>query len=1051
MLGISSNGEIKGVDHLDEAQLNAVVNIGDLLRNQSARTTVINCNDATGNARKVCLIFTPHIANAICETPGRNPKAWRRAARQNLPIDHPYREQLCREKHITNFERSLCCPYDNSLVDRGVLAEFKRSFGETIRTSDDELLFNVGALDKAEGKLWFTNAGFLFFASNPQRVLPYASIRLLRFAVKSEKREQQRGAVTFERSFSGPLSQQIRELRTFFKESGFFKSYSRRNPTGGFTNEPEFPEIAVDEAIVNAVAHRDYALSLPIECESYPDAFLVVSPGAMHQRNHDLPEHFNLADTVLSHAPTNLHLLDWLKRMQDEHGTAFVRALSEGTKRMQEEMTKLRLPSPEYMCNVSQTLVILFNNAEEREALLRNEAASPATEFTNLFPLQSTLKDGGPADGTDVTKDLRYDRKEFTSALKDALAARGWFIDSLRFGRLVAHRRGANLPIRKDVNELILFFPAYSFQFHFYFGRPYLSIDYALEVKNARTLNLVLSDIPAEEFIDMTVLARQQAWYRGKIVSVGQESSRVMFRELDREAEIPNDHIYPQLPRRLMDALLNKHGIQFDLYQAIKQHSLALEPNAARIRAEKTRAMAEIVSERIFPLTLGPIRIALRPEPEKLIRETADKEAFRVASLVEPTVEFSHQHESSNIRDGITKFGAYQSSPKDIELVPLCGTPFRDQMADLIHRLQAGKFKYRGSEHTFATKLRYATIVTVPSPERTLEECQRLLNEHPEWLGDKNLSRVFLVHTPEADYALDDENAPYYRIKRLLFEGGIPCQMLDTPTLKNPDWKDLNLALNITAKSGVTPWVLPGAIPDADFFVGLSYTQSGRGQQERLMGYANVFNNYGRWMFYSGSTAGFNFEERTAQFEILTRRTLERLNLSETPSIYFHYSSKFSKEDKEAILKAARSVRPSGTYNFIWINTQHNIRLYDSRPETDGSLGRGNYVRTSDRQFFLSTTGYNPFRKALGTPHMLEINATVNRPKGFAEALPDSKGLAMQILSLTKLNWASTDSLCGEPITTKYAGDIAYLTAAFMRQGKPFNLHPILEQTPWFI
>jgi hypothetical protein len=509
--------------------------------------------------------------------------------------------------------------------------------------------------------------------------------------------------------------------------------------------------------------------------------------------------------------------------------------------------------------------------------------------------------------------------------------------------------------------------------------------------------------------------------------------------------------IYPQLPKKLMELVLNKHGIQFDLHQAIKQHSLSLEPNAARIRAEKTRAMAEIISERIFPITLGPMLIGLRPEPERLIRETNGKDTFRAASLVEPTVEFSHHHESSNIRDGITKFGAYQSAPKDIELVPVCGTPFRDKMAELIRRLQAGKFKYRGSEHTFATKMRYATVVTVPTPERTLEECQRLLKEHPEWIGDKNFSRVFLVHTPEADYALDDENAPYYRIKRLLFEDGIPCQMLDTPTLQDPDWKDLNLALNITAKSGVTPWVLPGAIPDADFFVGLSYTQSGRGQQERLMGYANVFNNYGRWMFYSGSAAAFKFEERTAQFEILTKRILERLNLSETPSIYFHYSSKFSKEDKEAILKAARTVKPLGTYNFIWINTQHNIRLYDSRPETDGSLARGNYVRTSDKQFFLSTTGYNPFRKALGTPHMLEINATVNRPMGAPEALPDVKGLAMQILSLTKLNWGSTDSLCGEPITTKYAGDIAYLTAAFMRQGKPFTLHPVLEQTPWFI
>jgi hypothetical protein len=170
------------------------------------------------------------------------------------------------------------------------------------------------------------------------------------------------------------------------------------------------------------------------------------------------------------------------------------------------------------------------------------------------------------------------------------------------------------------------------------------------------------------------------------------------------------------------------------------------------------------------------------------------------------------------------------------------------------------------------------------------------------------------------------------------------------------------------------------------------------------MGYANVFNNYGRWMFYSGSAAAFDYAERTTQFEALTKKTLERLNLSETPSIYFHYSSKFSKEDKEAILKAARSVRPAGTYYFVWINTHHNIRLYDSRPETDGSLGRGSYVRTSNWQFFLSTTGYNPFRKTLGTPHMLEINASVNRPKGSPEALPDTKGLAMQILSLRTHN-----------------------------------------------
>ncbi len=105
----------------------------------------------------------------------------------------------------------------------------------------------------------------------------------------------------------------------------------------------------------------------------------------------------------------------------------------------------------------------------------------------------------------------------------------------------------------------------------------------------------------------------------------------------------------------------------------------------------------------------------------------------------------------------------------------------------------------------------------------------------------------------------------------------------------------------------------------------------------------------------------------------------------------------------------------------------------------------------SSNQIYLSTTGYNPYRKSLGTPKPLEITILKEYPEKTPQPPPDLKALAVQILSLTKLNWASTDSLCGEPITTKYAGDIAYLTAAFLRQSNSFSLHPVLEKTPWFI
>jgi hypothetical protein len=411
-------------------------------------------------------------------------------------------------------------------------------------------------------------------------------------------------------------------------------------------------------------------------------------------------------------------------------------------------------------------------------------------------------------------------------------------------------------------------------------------------------------------------------------------------------------------------------------------------------------------------------------------------------------VEFSKHHSSPDVREGITEFGSYELTPRNIEIIPICSTQLVTNMESLIDRLRAGKFKYKGSERTFGVKLTYNTIIASEPPDLE-RRISKLLDQHPEWKGNAKLDRLFLLHCPETSYESDDESSPYYIAKRLLLENGIPCQMIDTPTLINPDFKDLNLALNIVAKCGQTPWVLPESIPDCDFFIGLSYTQNAKKKDNRLMAFANVFNQYGRWEFYSGGSSVFNFEDKTRHFAELVKSTMSKLQLSDSPTICFHYSAKFSLEDIDSIIKAAKTIRPNGNYVFVWINMHHNVRFYDRATETNGSMTRGRYVIGRDNQIYLSTTGHNPYRRALGTPHALEINVMAENRKSFKA--PDLRVIASHVLSLTKLNWASTDSLCAEPITTKYAGDIAYLTAAFLRQGGNFTLHPSLEKTPWFI
>jgi hypothetical protein len=242
----------------------------------------------------------------------------------------------------------------------------------------------------------------------------------------------------------------------------------------------------------------------------------------------------------------------------------------------------------------------------------------------------------------------------------------------------------------------------------------------------------------------------------------------------------------------------------------------------------------------------------------------------------------------------------------------------------------------------------------------------------------------------------------------------------------------------------VVPWVLSEKLPDADFFMGIAYTTTRNSRnKEKMMGFVSIFDEYGRWRFYKGESV-FSFDKKHEYFAKLIPQTLQELgNLPEYAKIHIHTASRFSKADEQIILNAAKARFPKVQFSFVWINDTHAIRAYDNS-NVGGSLSRGSYVALSPSKLLLSTTGYNTFKRSLGTPKMVE--ATVH-----AEGDISLKLYAKHLLALTKLNWASTNALTGEPITTKYALNIAYLTEKFIQRKGQFVLHKVLEKTPWFI
>ena len=1038
VVGIASDGSVRGLKHLNEDQINQIMKLDDVLVSHGCQSKLHEVVAEDGAPHEVALFLVSYAERAICETVGADPRSWIRSGAQNLPLDRAHREQLERDKGIVNFERSPCLEYGEDELDGGVIEEFRKVFldAASYEWTNHDLLRHVGAVS---GDRRFTNAGILFFGSNPQRELPQAHIRVLRFDVPLDRQED-RPPPSFDRSFYGPVTKQIRDFRSFLNESGFLKTYLKRRPEGGFEELPELPRIAVDEAIVNAVAHRDYAIGDAIRCEKYTDGLVVRSPGTLLQGRW-VPQRFSLDETRLEHRARNPTLIQWLRELKDPHGDPFVLALEEGTRRMRDEMAQLGLHAPEYDISGANTVVVLRSDAPRREAEAQASVEAETGEFANLYPLSGF----GPVNGNGAAR-----RLDFFAALKERLAADAWFIDRLSHGTLIAHRRGVAHPAPEAVAQVVRIYPAVVFQLREHFGFRYLLVDPTVSVRSVLTAAALHELGHSGELAGLAGVARWQGWERARVVAFERDRCRVFLLDYAREETIPADRVIPQLPRRTIDRLLLERGLDYDLSGEIARAGSGLVAGAARLRSERTQELVNDLANSVFPLRVVGASIQLSARPVSLSRRDNGSPSLRVDEYVEPVVEFRMHRREANIREGITHHGSFDSDRKDIELVPICAPEEADGMRSLIERLRSGRFRYKGSERTFSTRLSYRSL-TAAAPADMESECRRLVEQYPEWRGAEGWPRLFLVHCPESEHALDDEQAPYYRIKRSLFEAGIPCQMVDTPTIRNPDYKDLNLALNIVAKCGVTPWVLPDSISDADFFVGLSYTRSARGEGARIMGFTNVFNEYGRWEFYSGGGDAFPYEERTAHYEALVSRTLERLSLSDRPSICFHYSARFSREDRDAILRGARRVRPDGVYFFVWINRHHHVRFYDSRPETDGSLARGRYVAGARNQLYVSTTGQNPYRKALGTPKVLEVNVRIEGPEGERRSTPDLRAMAGQILSLTKLNWASTDSLCAEPITTKYAGDVAYLTAAFMRQEGNFRLHPVLERTPWFI
>jgi ATP-dependent DNA helicase RecG len=277
-----------------------------------------------------------------------------RVGQENRALGGEAIRQLAATKSSGDFETESVAGAARADLDDDLIAEYLAKREERqrrpIAVAREQLLRDIGALDLAGQP---TVSGLLLFGRQPQVYLPQSGLLFVRFAGTEPRGPEGLPGYGRREEIGGPLPRLIeRAWQVVWSEmrvEAVVRGLVREERT-------EYPPFPVREALVNAVAHRDYRLGgRRIEVRMFDDRLEVISPGG-------LPGYMTLENLVDEHYARNPRLVDGLFQW------GFIESLGLGVDRMIEDMVRAGHPPPIFKAT-PYSFSVTLRNARERPAV----------------------------------------------------------------------------------------------------------------------------------------------------------------------------------------------------------------------------------------------------------------------------------------------------------------------------------------------------------------------------------------------------------------------------------------------------------------------------------------------------------------------------------------------------------------------------------------------------------------------------------------------------------------------------------------------------------
>jgi len=274
-----------------------------------------------------------------------------RTGEENHPLSGDQIRQLAATKSTGDFEAEIAPGAQREDFDDEMIEEFVSKWEERQHRewegSPDDLLVQVGALDDEEHP---TIAGVLLFARNPQAFLPQSGLTFVKFVGTLPRGETGQPGYGRREEIGGPLARIIRRTWEVVSEEmrigAVVTGLEREEQT-------EYPITAVREALVNAIAHRDYRLGgRRIEVRMFADRLEITSPGG-------LPGFITVDNIVEEHFSRNPRIVANLYQW------GYIEELGLGVDLMIEEMVRAGHPPPKFK-DTPYAFTVTLDNVQER-------------------------------------------------------------------------------------------------------------------------------------------------------------------------------------------------------------------------------------------------------------------------------------------------------------------------------------------------------------------------------------------------------------------------------------------------------------------------------------------------------------------------------------------------------------------------------------------------------------------------------------------------------------------------------------------------------------